>query len=40
MLISHIYHVPTVLALSFIAATILISAVASILYPPKKSIEE
>ncbi len=40
MLILHIYHVPTVLALSFIAATILISAVASILYPPKKSIEE
>ncbi len=40
MLISHIYHVPTVLALGFIAATILISVVASILDPRKKRAEE
>ena len=40
MLISHVYHVPTVLALGFIAATILISVVASILHPQKKSAEE
>lgn len=40
MLISNVYHVPTVLALGFIAATILISVVASILHPRKKSAEE
>ena len=40
MLISHVYYVPTVLALGFIAATILISVVASILHPQKKSAEE
>ncbi len=40
MLISNVYHVPTVLALGFITATILISVVASILHPRKKSAEE
>ena len=40
MLVSHIYHVPTVLALGFIAATVLISVVASLLDPLKKRTEE
>ena len=40
MLLSHIYDVPTALALGFIAATILISVVASILDPRKKRAEE
>ena len=40
MLLSHVYDVPTALALGFIAATILISVVASILDPRKKGAQE
>jgi len=40
MLLSYVYDVPTALALGFIAATILISVVASILDPRKKGAQE
>lgn len=35
MLISSVYHIPTYIALSFIAIALFISILASILYPPK-----
>ena len=33
MLLSHLYHIPTILALGFITVTITVCIVASILHP-------
>jgi tellurite resistance protein TerC len=40
MLVSEVYHVPTVLALAFIAGTVAICVVASIMHPRKAVAEE
>jgi len=40
MIVAHVYEVPTVLALAFIALTMVISIVASMMYPRSAPSED